>query len=244
MFLKFAEFYWRFIIKFFIIIVSLTDLTKGAKKEKSKSHFTMIKKTRKTFEQLKVVFITTFMLQHFNWKALFRMKTESFKQKTIEMLIQFDANEKWHSIVYYNYKFKGFEINWNTHDQKMYIIVFEFKTWWHYLQNNKHFVCMIIDYKNFCFLMIIKIFNDKQMHWIETLTAFDFYIKYHKNKLNPAEEPSKKSDIMKFELNEKNVFDLFILQNKLRFAEYQPILQKKKWDFCDCALSNVDDSTE
>ena len=49
------------------------------------------------------------------------------------------------------------------------------------------------------------------MRWVENLTAFDFHIKYHKNKLNPADESSKKSNIMKFELDEKNVFILFIL---------------------------------
>ena len=95
------------------------------------------------------------------------------------------------------------------------------------MQNNKHFLCVIIDHKNLCFFMIIKEFNDKQMRWIEKLIAFDFHIKYRKNKLNPANESSKKFDIIKSELNEKNVFILFILQNKFRFAEYQVKLQKK-----------------
>ena len=54
----------------------------------------MIKKTRKTFEQLKIIFIMTLMLQHFDWEIFFRMKTNSFKQKMIEILIQFDANKK------------------------------------------------------------------------------------------------------------------------------------------------------
>ena len=187
----------------------------------------MIEKTRKTFKQLKIVFIMILMLQHFDWKTLFRMKTNSFKQKIIEVLIQFDANKQWHSIAYYNYKFKNSEINWNTHNQKMYAIILEFKIWRHYLQNNKHFVCVIINYKNLCFFIIIKKFNDKQMRWIEKLTAFDFHIKYRKNKLNPANKSSKKFNIMKSELNERDVFILFILQNKLHFAEYQLELQKK-----------------
>ena len=211
MFLEFAEFYWRFIAKFFIIIVFLTDLTKNVKKKKSKFHFTMIKKTRKTFEQLKIVFITILVLQHFDWKPLFRLKTNSFKQKVVEILIQSDVNEQWHSIAYYNYKFKNFEINWNTHDQKMYVIIFEFKTWRHYLQNNKHFICVIIDHKNLCFFMIIKKLNDKQMRWTDKLLAFDFHIKYCKNKLNPADKSSKKFNIIKPELDEKNVSILFIL---------------------------------
>ena len=227
MFLRFTEFYRRFIAKFFIIIASLTDFTKSVKKKKSKFHFAMIKKTRKAFEQLKMTFITTLILQHFDWKTSFGMKTDSFKQKVVEVLTQFDANEQWHSIAYYNYKFKSFEINWNTHDQEMYVIVFEFKTWRHYLQNSKYFICVIIDHKNLCFFMIIKKLNGKQMCWIEKLIAFDFQIKYRKNKLNSANKSSKKPDIMKSELDEKNVFILFILQNKFRFAKYQPKLQKK-----------------
>ena len=131
--------------------------------------------------------------------------------KTAEVLIQSDANKQWHSIAYYNYKFKNLEINWNTHNQKMYAIIFEFKTWWHYLQNNKHSVCVIINYKNLHSFMITKELNGKQMRWTEKLTAFDFHIKYRKDKLNPADKSSKKSDIMKSELNKKNVSILFIL---------------------------------
>ena len=92
MFLEFTGFYWRFITKIFIIIAFLTDLTKSAKKREFKFHFTMTEKARKVFEQLKIIFITTSVLQHFDWEALFRMKTDSFKQKAAEVLIQFDAN--------------------------------------------------------------------------------------------------------------------------------------------------------
>ena len=109
----------------------------------------------------------------------------------------------------------------------MYVIVFEFKTWQHYLQNNKHFICVIINHKNLRFFMIIKKLNDKQMRWIEKLIAFDFHIEYHKNKLNPADKSSKKPNIMKSKLDEKNVFILSILQNKFHFAKYQSELQKK-----------------
>ena len=59
--------------------------------------------------------------------------------------------------------------------------------------------------------MITKELNGKQMRWTEKLTAFDFHIKYRKDKLNPADKSSKKSDIMKSELNKKNVSILFIL---------------------------------
>ena len=109
----------------------------------------------------------------------------------------------------------------------MYVIILGFKTWRYYLQNSKYFICVIINYKNLCFFMITKEFNDKQVRWIEKLTAFDFHIEYCKNKLNLADKSSKKSDIMKSELDEKNVFILFILQNIFHFAEYQSELQKK-----------------
>ncbi len=54
------------------------------------------------------------------------------------------------------------------------------------------------------------------MHWIEKLAAFDFYIKYCRDKLNSANASSRRLNIMKLNDSEKNNdYFLFILQNKL-----------------------------
>ena len=117
-------------------------------------------------------------------------------------------------------------MNWNTHDKELYVIVFDFKNWRHYLQNNKHSIRVIFDHNNFRYFLTIKKFNSKQVRWVEKLIAFDFTIKYRKNKLNFANASSKRFDIMKSNDNENNNDKfLFILRNKLRNQNYQFDLQ-------------------
>ena len=59
------------------------------------------------------------------------------------------------------------------------------------------------------------------------LIAFDFNIKYRKNKFNFVNASSKKFDIMKSNDNKKNNDNfLFILRNLFRNQKYQFELQK------------------
>ena len=104
--------------------------------------------------------------------------------------------------------------------------MFDFKNWKHCFQNNKYFIRVIFDYNNFRYFITIKKLNAKQIRWIEKLIAFDFTIKYRKNKLNFANASSRKFDIMKSNNNDKNNDKfLFILRNKFRNQNYQFNLQ-------------------
>ena len=121
-----------------------------------------------------------------------------------------------------NYKFKKIEKWWNMHDKKLYAIILKFKNWRHYLQNNKHFIRVITNHNNFHYFMSTKKFNAKQIHWTKKLIAFNFIIEYRRKKLNFANAPSKRSDIMKFDNNKNNNDDfLFILRNKLYNSKCQ-----------------------
>ncbi len=67
------------------------------------------------------------------------------------------------------------------------------------------------------------------MHWAEKLTAFDFHIKYHKDKLNSANALSRRLDIMKSNNSKKNNdYFLFTLQNKFCNQKYQSELLKNE----------------
>jgi mevalonate kinase len=77
-FIKFAEFYKRFIKKFNKIVELLTNLFKEKKKKKFDKMFKFIKKTRKAFKKLKEVFIKTSILLHFDFKRRIRLKINVF----------------------------------------------------------------------------------------------------------------------------------------------------------------------
>ncbi len=77
--------------------------------------------------------------------------------------------------------------------------------------------------------MMMKKLNVQQMHWAEKLTAFDFHIKYHRNKLNSANASSRKLNIMKSNDSEKNNnYFLFTLWNKLCNQKCQSELLKNE----------------
>ena len=145
------------------------------------------------------------------------MKTDAFNREIDDVLNQKSKNDQWHLIAYFSYKFKKAKIRWDTHDKKLYAIMLRFKNWRHYLQDSKHFINVITDHNNLRYFMTTKKFNARQMRWAEKLTAFNFNIKYRRDKLNFADASLKRSDIIKSNDSEENN-DKFLstLRNKLR----------------------------
>jgi mevalonate kinase len=87
-FIKFAEFYKKFIKKFNKIAESLTNLLKKRKKKEFDKMFKFIKKTRKAFNELKEVFIKTSILLHFDFKRRIRLKIDAFDFAISEIISQ------------------------------------------------------------------------------------------------------------------------------------------------------------
>lgn len=78
-FLGFAGFYWRFVLGFLQVAAPLTDLTRGAKKGKTRPLFVVTEDALKAFEILKRVFTTAPVLEHYNWEAPLVMETDTSK---------------------------------------------------------------------------------------------------------------------------------------------------------------------
>ncbi len=189
----------------------------------------MTSKARKAFERLKTVFVNAFILKHYDWNANLCMKINASNREVEDMLSQKSKTDQWHFIMYYSYKFKEAEVQWDMHDKELYAIVLDFKNWWHYLQSSKRLICVITDHNNLCYFMMTKKLNVQQMRWAEKLIAFDFHIKYRRNKLNFANASSRRLDIMKLNDSEKNNdYFLSTLQNKLRNQKCQSELLKNE----------------
>ncbi len=194
----------------------LTNLIKNAKKRMMHSFFAMTLKVRKIFERLKVIFINALILKHYDWDADLYMKINASNREVEDVLSQKSKTDQWHLIAYYSYKFKEAEVWWDMHDKKLYAIVLDFKNWWNYLQSSKRLICVITDHNNLRYFMMIKKLNAQQMHWAEKLTAFNFHIKYHRDKLNSANASLRRLNIMKLNDSKKNNdYFLFTLWNKL-----------------------------
>ena len=162
-FLRFAGFYRRFVRRFLQVAAPLTDLTRGAKKGKTRPPFVFNEQARKAFETLKRVFTTAPVLEHYNWEAPLVMETDASKAGAGCVLSQIGEDKQWHPIAYYSYKFKGTEPRWDTHDKELYAIVLDFKTWRHYLQGSKDPIRVILDHNNLRYFMTTKKLSAKQI---------------------------------------------------------------------------------
>ena len=244
-FLGFAGFYRRFVKGFSQIAAPLTDLTRGAKKGAPQKPFIWSSNAQEAFDKLKRVFTSAPILRHFDWKARIRMETDASNRGAGGVLSQLCEDDQWHPIAFTSYKFKNAEINWDTHDKELFAIVHGFTTWRHYLQGSCEPICVITDHKNLRYFMTTKELNARQVRWAEKLSAYDFYIEYRKGKLNPADGPSRRPDLMKPDGSEENN-DAFLptLQNKLRIREFQPEVQENTGVPATVRLSALFDDME
>ena len=237
-FLEFANFYRRFIRKFFQIVAFLTNLIADAKKSEIKSIFIWNAETQKTFFNLKTAFINALILQHYDWNVALQMKIDVFNRDVEDVFNQRNNNKQWHLIAFMNYKFKETEKWWNTHDKELYAIILKFKNWRYYLQNSKHLIRVIINYNNFRYFMSTKKLSAKQIRWTEKLTAFDFIIEYRRKKLNLANALSRRFNIMKLDDSENNNDDfLFILRHKFCNSKCQSKQEQIRDEFTNIKLT-------
>ena len=73
-FLKFANFYYKFIKNYFKIAALLHELIKNVKKEKQRSSFILINIIKNTFNTFKIKFISVSLLAHFNFNKQIYIK--------------------------------------------------------------------------------------------------------------------------------------------------------------------------
>jgi len=213
-FLKFVNFYRRFIKAYSQIVSSLTGLLKGSKNKKKTEPFEWLKDAVKTFVYLKKVFMTALILVHFNSELKNQMKTDASEHTVTEIYSQLQMSEQWHSVAYWLWKLFSAEESYETHDLKLLVIVEAFKQWHHYLERSTHSVKVLTDHNNLCGFMNIKMLNEQQTQWAVRLAAFDFVIKHRSDKTNLADVLSRCLDYVEI-ISESIDRLLSTLQRKL-----------------------------
>ncbi|GKA85493.1 putative reverse transcriptase domain-containing protein [Tanacetum coccineum] len=101
-------------------------------------------------------------------------------------------NEK--VIAYASHQLKIHENNYTTHDLELGAVVFALKIWMHNLYGTK---CTVFtDHKSTQHILNQKELNMRQRRWLESLSDYDFEIRYHPGKANvEADALSRKEQI-------------------------------------------------
>ncbi len=86
------------------------------------------------------------------------------------------------------------ERNYKIHDAELLAIVESFLYWRHYLKQPYHTVEVLTDHSNLRAFMSTQKLTRRQVRWAINLFAFDFWLVYCKETLNPADSPSRRPD--------------------------------------------------
>ena len=139
-FVKFANFYRRFIKNFSKVIRFLMKLTR------KNQFFVGNEACSKVFQEFKNRVVFVFILRHFNSKKQAVLKINSSDWMIDEMLSQHDDDEVLHLMIFYNKSLNLVEINYHIYDKKLLIIIRCFEHWRSELAHTKLFIQIFINY--------------------------------------------------------------------------------------------------
>jgi len=216
-FLRFINFYQRFIHHYSQKAESLTELLKDSVKDVKMNSFIWLSEVKQAFNQLRDVFMRTSILRHFDSERHICIEINTFNYAVASILSQSDDEDQWHSIAFWFRIMINVERNYETHDQKLLVIVAMFKHWWYYVKDNYHTVEVLTDHNNLKNFMNVQELNKRQVRWIMRLLICNFEIMHKSEKTNLINASSRWSDY-----KNENIFAnhlLLILQRKLTRIE-------------------------
>ena len=141
-FIRFCNFYQKFIPNFSVLTQPLHDLTKKG------TTFMWGKEQDNVFIKLKETFLSTPVIKMPNTTKPFFVMTDTFLTALGGVLMQKDSNGDLHLCAYHSATFSLAEENYNIYDRELLTIIQALKEWCHYLTRTEHLVVVITDYKN------------------------------------------------------------------------------------------------
>ncbi len=147
-FLKFINFYRRFIHYYFQIAESLTELLRDSVKDVKTNLFIWSSEVKQAFNQLRNVFMKTSILRHFDSEWHIHIEINTFNYAVASILSQSDNEDQWHLIAFWFRMMINIKRNYETYDQKLLVIVAMFKHWRHYVKDSYHTVEVLTDHNN------------------------------------------------------------------------------------------------
>ena len=188
-FIRFANFYCRFIINFSETVAPLTRLTwKDAKFSWGPEH-------QQAFETLKLAFTQALVLTHFNPDSLIVMETDASDYTIAAIILQISLdNGDLHPITFYSCGMKPLELNYEIYDKELIAIFEAFRQWCNYLEGSTHAVLVLSDHKNLEYFTTTKQLTRRQVRWSEYLSGFNYLIRYCAGRLGTKPDALTRRD--------------------------------------------------
>ena len=142
LFIRFCNFYWKFIPNFSILTCPLHDLTKKG------LTFSWGKEQDNAFIKLKETFLSVPIIKMPDTTKPFFVMTDAFLTAARGVLMQKDSNGDFHPCAYHSATFSPAKQNYDIYDMELLAIIQALKEWHHYLTGREHPVIIITDHKN------------------------------------------------------------------------------------------------
>src|SRR5882724_8351730 len=168
LFIRFVNFYWRFIQDLSHIAKPLHQLTK--KGEVSR----WAEDEWKAFEELKRLITSTPILVQPDQDAHFRLETDTSGYATGAVLSQLCKDDKWHPVGFTSKSLSSAKRNYEIHDKELLSVIRGLEEWRHILEGTKHTIEILNDHQNLTYFRGSQNLNRQQARWSLFLSRFDF----------------------------------------------------------------------
>jgi hypothetical protein len=169
-FLGFANLYRRFIQGYSTIIVPLGALVEGgSKKGGARGPFTFTEEAKIAFEKLKENSTSAPLLCHFHWGRRTRVEPDVSGCAIAAILSQQQKEGQWNPIASWSRKLLPAEMNYETHNAELLVIVAAFKHWRLYLEGSKYPVVVLSNHANLRYFMTTKELTRRQARWADAV---------------------------------------------------------------------------
>ena len=175
-FLRFANFYRRFIYGYSKIAAPLTCLTC------KDVAFEWSSECEDAFNTLKRAFTSDVILCHYNSDLKLVMETDASDYVSEGILSQYDENDVLHPVAYFSKKHSPAKCNYEIYNKELMTIVHTFEEWRPELEGSPTPVKVITDHKNLEYFMSTKQLSCRQARWSEFLSHFNYRITYRPGK--------------------------------------------------------------
>jgi hypothetical protein len=152
-FLRFANFYRRFIKHYSTIVAPITLLTQ------KNMPFAWTDEYSKSFEALKQAFTTAPILHHFDHDREVIVETDASDSVSAGILSQYDDEGVLHPVAFFSKKHSPAECNYEIYNKDLMAIVRTFEEWRPELKGALHPIKVLSDHKNLEYFMMTKLLN-------------------------------------------------------------------------------------
>ncbi len=177
-FVRFVNFYHRFIRDFFKLVKPFTQLTR------KDTSFVWNEVCVQAFRNLKKQISFTSVLRHFNLKRQTILKINALNYVKDEILSQYDDESVLHLMIFYSKSMIFAEINYHIYDKKLLIIIRCFKHWWFKLKCTELLIQIFINHQALKIFMKNKQLSQRQVNYLNILSKFNFQIIFKSGKIN------------------------------------------------------------